>query len=99
MTDLTTPRVEIKKARKLKCFHVVFTVQSSDADAFFPSLVCLLLASLAAAQFIRGKSTAAEVQSTFGRFRRVEQLCDGFIGYYEIQVYNPFEDSWGRGRR
>jgi hypothetical protein len=42
--------------------------------------------------FIRGKSTPAEVQSIFGRFRRVEQRRDGFIGYYEIEVYNPFED-------
>jgi len=49
--------------------------------------------------FIRGKSTAAEVQSIFGRFRRVEQRRDGFIGYYEIEVYNPFEDLGGRGRR
>ena len=49
--------------------------------------------------FIRGKSTHAEVQSIFGRFRRVEQRRDGFIGYYEIEVYNPFEGSWGRGKR
>ncbi len=118
---------------------------------FFPSLACLLLASIAAAQswrtdqryirsfrhgygadalafqfdragrllrapayiaqaqlnnfyisrlgiFIRGKSTPAEVQSIFGRFRRVEQRRDGFIGYHEIEVYNPFEDNWGRGK-
>ena len=49
--------------------------------------------------FIRGKSTATEVQSIFGRFRKVEQRRDGFIGYYEIEVYNPFEDLGGRGRR
>jgi hypothetical protein len=49
--------------------------------------------------FIRGKSTPAEVQSVFGRFRRVEQRRDGFIGYYQIEVYNPFEDQSGRGRR
>lgn len=49
--------------------------------------------------FIRSKSTVAEVQSIFGRFRKVEQRSDGFIGYYEIEVYNPFEDQWGRGRR
>ncbi len=49
--------------------------------------------------FIRGKSTSAEVQSIFGRFRRMEQRRDGFIGYYEIEVYNPFEHQWGRGRR
>jgi len=49
--------------------------------------------------FIRGKSTAAEVQSIFGSFRRVEQRRDGFIGYYEIEVYNPFEIHSGRGGR
>jgi len=49
--------------------------------------------------FIRGKSTAAEVQSIFGRFRRVEQRRDGFIGYYEIEVYNPFENHSCRGGR
>jgi hypothetical protein len=49
--------------------------------------------------FIRGKSTVADVRSIFGRFRKMEQRRDGFIGYYEIEVYSPFEDSWGRGRR
>jgi hypothetical protein len=49
--------------------------------------------------FIRGKSTVTDVKSMFGRFRRTEQRRDGFIGYYEIEVYNPFEDQWGRGRR
>src|SRR6266480_5527344 len=49
--------------------------------------------------FIRGKSTVAEVRSIFGSFRRVEQRRDGFVGYYEIEVYNPFEDHRGRGRR
>src|SRR6266576_560462 len=49
--------------------------------------------------FIRGKSKAAEVQSIFGRFRRMEQRRNGFIGYYEIEVYNPFEYQSGRGRR
>src|SRR5438552_14409912 len=47
--------------------------------------------------FIRGKSTAAEVQSIFGRFRKMEQRRDGFVGYYEIEVYNPFEDQPARG--
>jgi len=49
--------------------------------------------------FIRGKSTVADVRSIFGSFRRVEQRRDGFVGYYEIEVYNPFEDQSGRGRR
>jgi hypothetical protein len=46
--------------------------------------------------FIRGKSTVAEVRSIFGSFRRVEQRRGGFVGYYEIEVYNPFEDHRGR---
>ena len=46
-----------------------------------------------------GKSTVAEVRSIFGSFRRVEQLPDGFIGYYEIELYNPFENHSGRGGR
>jgi len=45
--------------------------------------------------FIRGKSTAAEVQSIFGRFRKMEQRPDGFIGYYEIEVYNPLRINRG----
>jgi len=45
--------------------------------------------------FIRGKSTAAEVQSIFGRFRKMEQRPDGFIGYYEIEVYNPLKINRG----
>ena len=49
--------------------------------------------------FIRGKSTAAEVQSIFGRFRKMEQRPNGFIGCYEIEVYNPFEIHSGRGGR
>ena len=46
--------------------------------------------------FIRGKSTVAEVKSIFGRFRRTEERGNGFVGYYELAVYNPFEDR-GRG--
>jgi len=34
MTDLTTPRAEIKK-RELKCFDVVFAVRSNEADSLF----------------------------------------------------------------
>src|SRR4030095_6000219 len=50
VTDLTTPRAEIKKAGA-KYFRVVFTVSKLIMLArFFPSLVWLLLASVAAAQ-------------------------------------------------
>ena len=48
--------------------------------------------------FIRGKSSVSEVKSIFGRFRRTEERSNGFLGYYEIAVYNPFDDR-GRGRR
>src|SRR6195256_675624 len=41
--------------------------------------------------FIRGKSTASEVRSIFGRFRRVEQRRDGFVCYSELGVSNHFE--------
>jgi hypothetical protein len=114
MTDLTTPRGGNKKART-KCFDVVFTVRSNEADSLFSFggllTVCersrgAILARRFSLRLVRpkdrllpGKSTPAEVQSIFGRFRRVEQRRDGFIGYYEIEVYNPFEDTWGRGKR
>lgn len=45
--------------------------------------------------FIRHLSTALEVQRMFGRFRRVERRPDGFIGYYELEVYNPLYDRRG----
>jgi len=39
------------------------------------------------------------MKSMFARFRRIEQRRDGFIGYHETEVYNPFEAQWGRDRR
>src|SRR5215831_670361 len=49
--------------------------------------------------FIRGRTTLANVESFFGRPRQFEKRSDGFIAYYTIEVYNPFEDSSGGGRR
>ena len=42
--------------------------------------------------FIRGRTTLHEVETLFGRPRRIESRPDGFIAYYTIEVYNPFED-------
>ena len=48
---------------------------------------------------IRGRSTLRDVQAFFGRPRSTQSRPDGFIAYYAIDVYNPFEDHSGRGRR
>jgi hypothetical protein len=48
--------------------------------------------------FIRGQSKLADVKAFFGQPHRIQRRPDGFIAYYAIQVYNPFE-SLGGGRR
>jgi hypothetical protein len=48
--------------------------------------------------FIRGRTTSHDVESFFGRPKQIEKQRDGFIAYYTIEVYNPFEDNSG-GRR
>jgi hypothetical protein len=48
--------------------------------------------------FIRGRTTAQNVESFFGRPKQIEKRRDGFIAYYTIDVYNPFEEMSG-GRR
>jgi len=48
--------------------------------------------------FIRGRTTSRDVESFFGRPRQFEKRTDGFIAYYTIEVYNPFEEISG-GRR
>ena len=48
--------------------------------------------------FIRGRTTPRDVESFFGRPRQFEKRTDGFIAYYTIEVYNPFEENSG-GRR
>ena len=47
---------------------------------------------------IRGRSAARDVQEFFGRPQATESRLDGFIVYYAIEVYNPFEDR-SAGRR
>ena len=48
--------------------------------------------------FIRGRTTAHDIESFFGRPRQIDKRRDGFIAYYTIEVYNPFEEISG-GRR
>ena len=47
---------------------------------------------------VRGRATAREIESIFGHGHSVTPRPDGFIYYYALPVYNPFED-WGGGRR
>jgi hypothetical protein len=48
--------------------------------------------------FIRGRTTLHDVETSFGRARHTESQPDGFIAYYTIELYNPFENRGG-GRR
>ena len=48
--------------------------------------------------FIRGRTTSHDIESFFGRPKQIEKRSDGFIAYYTIEVYNPFEENSG-GRR
>jgi hypothetical protein len=48
--------------------------------------------------FIRGQSRLADANAFFGRPQSIERRPDGFIAYYAIQVYNPFENLGG-GRK
>jgi hypothetical protein len=48
--------------------------------------------------FIRGRTTSHDIEGFFGRPKQIERRRDGFIAYYTIEVYNPFEEMSG-GRR
>ena len=48
--------------------------------------------------FIRGRTTSRDAEGFFGRPKQIEKRRDGFIAYYTIEVYNPFEEISG-GRR
>ena len=48
--------------------------------------------------FIRGRTTPHDVEGFFGSPKQIEKRRDGFIAYYAIEVYNPFEENSG-GRR
>ena len=48
---------------------------------------------------IRGQSSEHDVRAFFGRPQSTEARADGFIAYYTIEVYDPFQDRSGTGRR
>ena len=48
--------------------------------------------------FIRGRTTSHDIESFFGHPKQIEKRTNGFIAYYTIEVYNPFEEMSG-GRR
>jgi len=49
--------------------------------------------------FIRAQSRLPDAKAFFGQPQSIERRPDGFIAYYAIQVYNPFEDRSGGGNR
>ena len=48
--------------------------------------------------FIRGRATSHDIETLFGHPKQIEKRRDGFVAYYTIEVYNPFEENSG-GRR
>ena len=44
----------------------------------------------------RGRATVHNVESLFGRGHSRANRPDGFIWYYALPVYNPFEEQGGR---
>jgi hypothetical protein len=48
--------------------------------------------------FIRGHTTSRDAESFFGHPKQIDKRRDGFITYYTIEIYNPFEDFSG-GKR
>jgi hypothetical protein len=46
----------------------------------------------------RGRATTQDVEALFGGAHIRANRPDGFMWYYALQVYNPFE-SWGGGHR
>jgi hypothetical protein len=44
----------------------------------------------------RGRATTQDVEAMFGRSHSRANRPDGFMWYYALPVYNPFEDRGGR---
>jgi hypothetical protein len=45
---------------------------------------------------VRGRTTVRDVQALFGHAQAVSRRPDGFVYYYTIDVFNPFEQFGGR---
>ncbi|HEX4667315.1 MAG TPA: hypothetical protein VH207_12010 [Chthoniobacterales bacterium] len=48
---------------------------------------------------IRGRSSEGDVRAFFGRPQSTERRADGVLAYYAIELYDPFQDRSGSGRR
>ena len=46
--------------------------------------------------FTRGRATTQDVEAIFGRGHSRANRPDGFMWYYALPVYNPFEENGGR---
>jgi hypothetical protein len=46
--------------------------------------------------FTRGRSTTRDVEALFGKGHSRAERPDGFMWYYALPVYNPFEEWGGR---
>jgi hypothetical protein len=44
----------------------------------------------------RGRATTQDVEAMFGRGHSRANRSDGFMWYYALPVYNPFEERGGR---
>src|SRR5213076_2447151 len=44
----------------------------------------------------RGRATTQDMEAMFGRGHSRANRADGFMWYYALPVYNPFEDRGGR---
>jgi hypothetical protein len=44
----------------------------------------------------RGRATTQDVEAMFGRSHSRANRADGFMWYYALPVYNPFEERGGR---
>jgi hypothetical protein len=45
---------------------------------------------------VRGRATVHDVEALFGRAQSRATRQDGFIWYYALPIYNPFEELGGR---
>jgi hypothetical protein len=48
--------------------------------------------------FVLGHTTTGEVEAMFGHGHSVSKRPNGFMYYYSLPIYNPFEDWLGDGK-
>ena len=73
--------------------HVLIAAPAYIANAQLNEFYTRRIGSL-----IRGRTTVRDVQTLFGHAQAISRRIDGFVYYYTLPVYNPFESFGGRGR-